>query len=153
MNSDFDNLLEKLGIARTFTDAAQNHKEYRADDETLRKMVNYLGFQLKNIADSGNLLQKIENRRWQSVLEAVYVVRTSDIKFDAVVKTEQVSNISVSLLAKDGEVKLEYEQSIIEKKIIGGNEYARIEFAIKSKLEPQYYDLTVTVAGVPMLSE
>ncbi|MBQ8481169.1 MAG: 4-alpha-glucanotransferase [Alphaproteobacteria bacterium] len=143
MQNDFDNLLEKLGIARTFTDAAQNHKEYRADDETLRKMVNYLGFELKNINDSGALLQKLENRRWQSVLEAVYVVKSSDIRFDAVVKTSQVSDIVVSISTKDGAAEFEYEQYIVDKKTIGGNEYAKIEFKINSELKPQYYDLKI----------
>lgn len=147
MNSDFDNLLEKLGIARTFTDAAQNHKEYRADDETLRKMVNYLGFQLKNIADSGNLLQKIENRRWQSVLEAVYVVRTSDIVFDVVVKSSQVDDVSFTISGKNGDIEVDYGKFIADKRVIGGSEYVKIVFSIKSAMEPQYYDLKVKVGN------
>ena len=143
MQNDFYNLIEKLGIASTFTDAAQNHKEYRADEETLRKMVNYLGFELKDINDSGALLKKLENRRWQSVLEAVYVVKSSDIKFDAVVKTSQVDGIKVSVSANKYKSDLEVEQRIVETKLIGNNEYARVEFVVKTNLEPQYYDLLV----------
>ena len=147
MQSEFDCLLEKLGIARTFTDAAQNHKEYRADDETLRKMVNYLGFPLKDIADSPKLLQKLENRRWQSVAEAVYVVRTSEISFDAVVKSSQIDDITFTISGKDGAIELDYEKFVADKRVIGGSEYVKIVFSIKSAMEPQYYDLTVTVAG------
>ena len=75
MENSFDNLLKKLGIARKFTDAAQNQKEYVADDETLRKMVNYLGFELKNINDSEKLLQKLEKQRWLNVFGPIYVVK------------------------------------------------------------------------------
>lgn len=147
MQGVFDILVEKLGIARSFTDAAQNHKEYRTDDETLRKMVNYLGFPLKDIADSPKLLQKLENRRWQSVLEAVYVVRTSDIVFDAVVKSSQVDDISFTISGKNGDIEVDYGKYIADKKTIGGSEYAKVMFTIKSALEPQYYDLTVVIAG------
>ena len=143
MQNTFDDLLQKLGIARTFTDAAQNHKEYRADDETLRKMVNYLGFSLKKTEDSGVLLDKIENRRWQSVLEPVYVVRTSDIKFDAVVKTANADKLTIEIAAKSGKLNFEYDKNVIETKVIGGNEYSKTEFIIKGNLEPQYYDLAV----------
>jgi len=145
LQSAFDILLEKLGIARSFTDAAQNHKEYRASDETLRKMINYLGFSLKNIEDSEALLQKLENRRWQSVLEAVYVVRKDNIRFDAVVKSSQVCDIAISVSGKEGNLDFEYEQYVTETKTIGGREYAKVEFVIKSAMEPQYYDLAVTV--------
>ncbi|MBQ4400478.1 MAG: 4-alpha-glucanotransferase, partial [Alphaproteobacteria bacterium] len=147
MQGAFDILVEKLGIARSFTDAAQNHKEYRTDDETLRKMVNYLGFPLKDVADSPKLLQKLENRRWQSVLEAVYVVRTSDIVFDAVVKSSQVDDISFTISGKNGDIEVDYGKYIADKKTIGGSEYAKVMFTIKSALEPQYYDLTVVIAG------
>lgn len=147
MQNTFDNLLQKLGIARTFTDAAQNHKEYHADDETLRKMVNYLGFPLKKIEDSNILLDKIENRRWQSVLEPVYVVRTSNIRFDVIVKSANADKLTFEISAKEGISNFEYEKKVIETKIIGGNEYSKIEFIIKGNLEPEYYDLAVNDGG------
>ena len=50
-------LLQKLGIARKFTDAAQNQQEYVIDDETLLQMVNHLGFNLKKTDDSEKLLE------------------------------------------------------------------------------------------------
>lgn len=145
MQNSFDILLEKLGIARTFTDAAQNHKQYQSDDETLRKMVNYLGFPLKKIEDSESLLQKINNRRWQSVLEAVYVVKNSDIKFDAVVKTSQIKDLKFCLSGRNGKLQPEYEQNVLETRILGNSEYSLVEFHVKSALEPQYYDLTLLV--------
>lgn len=145
MNDSFDLLLEKLGIARSFTDAAQNHREYVADDETLRKMVNYLGFTLKSTADSAALLQKIENRRWQSVLEPVYVVKNDNLRFDAIVKAEEVDDISVIIEGPDGFCEVEYEQSELERKHIGSSEYIRLQFTINSPMEPQYYALTLEI--------
>ena len=60
MQNSWNLLLDKLGIAKSYTDAAQNRKEYVADDETLLKMVNYLGFKLNKIEDSDKLLAKLE---------------------------------------------------------------------------------------------
>ena len=60
MQNDWNELLKKIGIAKSYTDAAQNRKEYVTDDETLLKLVNCLGFKLAKIEDSGKLLSKIE---------------------------------------------------------------------------------------------
>lgn len=145
MPNSFYDLLEKVGIARSFIDVAQNYKKYCVDDETLRKMVNYLGFSLKNTEDSDSLLRKINNKRWQSVLEPIYVVQTSAIHFDVVIKSSQVGELEISLLRDNKKIRVDYEQKVIETKVIGSTEYSRIEFLIKSVLEPQYYDLTVKV--------
>ena len=84
MNNSWDLLLKKLGIAKTFYDAMQ--KQYTVEDEALLKMVNYLGYPLKKIEDSAELLQKIEDKRWQSVLEPIYIVRSNNKTFDVVLK-------------------------------------------------------------------
>lgn len=147
MHESFDILLEKLGIARTFVDAAQNHKEYRADDTFLLKMVNYLGFPLRNIDNSEALLQKIENRRWQSVLQPIYVVKSDNVLFDAVVKVEDAEELIIIIDTENQPIAVEYEQSTVERKRIGGTEYSRIQFYIKTAMLPQYYNLTLETGG------
>ena len=147
MQNSWEQLLKKIGIAKTFDDAAQNHKTYTVDDETLRRLINYLGFELKDIADSGALLQKTENKRWQSVLEPIYVVRGAQKIFDAVVKAEEADKLKLRVSQAGKPRKVDYSQTIVEMRQIGHREYVRVQFAITSELAPQYYEIELNVGG------
>ena len=148
MSEDLDNLLYKLGIARTFCDAAQNHREYTVDDETLRKMVNYLGFPLKNIADSGKLLKKLENRRWQYTLEPIYVVRGDNMFFEAVIKAKESNSVKLAIKDVDGKIiEPQYCSEVCETRKLGGSVYHKAAFKILSELSPQYYTIILTAGG------
>ncbi len=144
--SSWDELLEKLGIAKRFYDAAQNHKEYVADDATLLKMVNYLGFPLRRIEDSAILLQKLNNRRWQYALEPIYVVRQNAVRVDVVVAAAAGDDLQLCLNCGEQILAVEYRQSIIEEKNIGHTLYRRWQIEIVTPLAPQYYTLEVSTA-------
>lgn len=141
MTDSWDTLLAKIGIAKTFSDAAQNHKIYTVNDETLRQMVNYLGFKLKDKNESEHLLQKIEERRWQYVLEPIYVVQNRQKVFDAIIKAEKADSLSLRILQNGETIQAEYTENIVETKQIGRNEYVRVQLEITSELAPQYYDI------------
>lgn len=146
MQNSWNELLQKIGIAKTFSDAAQNHKTYTVDDETLRQMINCLGFPLRDIAESEQLLQKIENKRWQSALEAIYVVRTQHKVFDVVLKSAEVEQFSFSVTdGNNKNIVVQYTQSVAETKQIGHSEYTRLQLEITSDLAPQYYNIKVQI--------
>ena len=147
MSDSWDELLQKIGVAKTFSDAAQNHKLYTVDDETLRQMVNYLGFELKSIDDSAQLLQKIENKRWQYALEPIYVVRGAQKLFDAVVKAEEVETLELRLLQNGKPLTVQYTQKIAEVRTIGHREFVRMQFEITSDMAPQYYEIELHVGN------
>ena len=149
MENSFDNLLKKLGIARKFTDAAQNQKEYVADDETLRKMVNYLGFELKNINDSEKLLQKLEKQRWLNVFEPIYVVKENSKIIDVVLPQNQAQKYSLKIkeCGKNKFNPLCFELKNEEKRTLGKINYVRQTLEISDDLAPQYYDLELETAG------
>lgn len=144
MQDSWGLLLQKLGIARTFYDAAQNQKQYVADDEVLRKMVNYLGYPLKDIADSASLLEKIENRRWQYAMEPVYVVRQSDKSFDVVLAEGQTENFELSVADFQGnELTVDYTVWETETKKRGSVTYKKLQINITTDMAPQYYNLEI----------
>ena len=143
MENSFDILLKKLGIARKFTDAAQNQKEYVADDETLRKMVNYLGFDLKNINESEKLLEKIEKQRWLNVFEPIYVVRKNAENIDIVLPLSDVKNYVLKIKRAD-EKNFRNAKFVLrneETRTFGKITYVRQDLEICEDLSPQYYDL------------
>lgn len=143
MQNSWNLLLSKLGIAKSYTDAAQNRKEYVTDDETLLKIVNYLGFKLDKIEDSEKLLAKLEKERWLYALEPIYVLRADSLKFDVVLPKSEADNIE--LVIKNQQTSAEptvfYSYKVIEEKMLGRKEYARIEIVFDSTLEPEYYDV------------
>lgn len=144
MQESWDLLLQKLGIAKTFYDAAQNQKQYNVDDEVLRKMVNYLGYPLKDIADSAALLEKIENRRWQYALEPVYVVRQNNKSFDVVLKETEAENFELTVTDFQGKsLAVDYTVCETETKKRGSVPYKKLQINITTDMAPQYYNLEI----------
>ena len=144
MNNSWDILLQELGIAKTFSDAAQNQKVYTIDDEVLRKMVNHLGYPLKDIADSDKLLEKIRNKRWQYALEAIYVVRQDNKSFDVVLKADEADKFELYVTTQAGkDVPVEYTVTELESKTKASAVYKRLQITITTDMEPQYYTLEV----------
>ncbi len=143
MQDSWNLLLNKLGIAKSYTDAAQNRKEYVTDDETLLKIVNYLGFKLDKIEDSEKLLAKLEKERWLYALEPIYVLRADSLKFDVVLPKSEADNIELVIKNQQtgAEPTVFYSYKVIEEKMLGRKEYARIEIVFDSTLEPEYYDV------------
>ena len=143
MQDSWNLLLNKLGIAKSYTDAAQNRKEYVTDDETLLKIVNYLGFKLDKIEDSEKLLAKLEKERWLYALEPIYVLRADSLKFDVVLPKSEADNIELVIKNQQTgeEPTVFYSYKVIEEKMLGRKEYARIEIVFDSTLEPEYYDV------------
>ena len=143
MQDSWNLLLNKLGIAKSYTDAAQNRKEYVTDDETLLKIVNYLGFKLDKIEDSEKLLAKLEKERWLYALEPIYVLRADSLKFDVVLPKSEAENIELVIKNQQTgeEPTVFYSYKVIEEKMLGRKEYARIEIVFDSTLEPEYYDV------------
>lgn len=141
MQNSWEKLLQKIGVAKIFCDAAQNHKTYEVSDEILLKIVNSLGFTIKSPQESEKLLQKLENKRWQYNLEPIYVVQTKRKVFDAVIKADEVNDMQLQILQNKKTLKLKYNQQIIATQNIGHNEYVRMQFEILSDLLPQYYEI------------
>ena len=119
MQDSWNLLLNKLGIAKSYTDAAQNRKEYVTDDETLLKIVNYLGFKLDKIEDSEKLLAKLEKERWLYALEPIYVLRADSLKFDVVLPKSEADNIELVIKNQQtgAEPTVFYSYKVIEEKI------------------------------------
>ncbi len=145
MQTAWDELLRKIGIAKTFSDAAQNHKTYTVDDETLRQMVNYLGFPLKDIGESEQLLQKLENKRWQYVSEPIYVVRSAQKSFDIVIRADSVAEVKLRVLQNGKPLKVNYTTEVTATKYVGHHEYASVRLFITTDMAPQYYDIEICI--------
>ncbi len=89
MNKLLYELAEKLGIATKFYDAGTLKKEYNIDEKIIKFFISKLGYNASNEAGIVDSLKKIEQQRWQYVLENVYVRDKNAPSFDVVVKENQ----------------------------------------------------------------
>lgn len=145
--SNWDLLLEKLGIAQKFTDAVQNQREYVADEQTLRKMVNCLGFKLAKTSDGSDLLEKLNKKRWCYVLEPIYVVRIAKPAFTAVILKQDMEKLQVKISKNSKTIKAEYSCQILEERNIGKSTYVLLEIVFRNTFAPDYYDVSVVSNG------
>ena len=143
MENNWDKLLQKIGIAKTFSDAIQQDKTYHISDETLCQMINNLGFSFKDKNQCDRMLEKLENMRWQYTTEAIYVVRMQDKIFDVVVPSDAVENIEIKVYQNKKIMSLDYEQEIIGRQEIGKREYSFVKMKIISDMAPGYYDIDI----------
>lgn len=143
MTNCFSELCGRLGLAQKFYDAAQNHKEYVVQDSVLLNMINYLGFKIKDKSDSAALLEKIENKRWQYAMEAIYVCRQNHLVFDVVVSAAEAGNLQLTVQCENQELEVEYIQIVVAEKSVGKTLYQKLNIEIVTPLVPQYYQVQV----------
>ena len=151
MNEKLMQLAEKSGIAATYRDAGLQSREYAADEETLRFFAGILGYKAGNDAETEQSLRRLENRRWQKVLESVYVVKNDAPIFDAAVKAEDAEG-ALALRLHNRQTGESFEVSFVaettaEQKQRGKNVYVKLRIQITSALEIGYYDMEFSVAG------
>ncbi len=145
MQNSWNLLLEKLGVAKRYTDAAQNRREYVTDDDTLLKIINCLGYKMRSIDESDKLLAKLEKQRWLYALEPIYVVRLNEPIFDVVLTEVEAQNIKITVKNCDtGKAeKVEFCSEIAEAKNLGKVKYVRLNIRLKADLAPDYYDVEI----------
>ncbi len=142
-------LADKLNICTSFTYGCGTIKTTEVSDEQLRFFIESLGYDAKNDDDICRSLERLEKKRWQQALEAIYVVTEDDKAFDVVLTEEEAKgNISVSY-AKEGEKKfaaLDVAFNEEEKRAEGRSAYVKLKAVIKAALAPDYYDVIVKTA-------
>lgn len=85
MDEKLRQLADRLGIATSYTDCGLKAACHEVSDETVRFFAGVLGYKAGSDDEISRSLRALDNRRWQSVLEPVYVVPASRKVFDAVV--------------------------------------------------------------------
>lgn len=139
-------LADKLGICTRFTFGCGSVKTSEVSDEQLRFFIENFGYSAGNDEEIQKSLKRIEKKRWQQALEAIYVTVQGDVAFDVVLTAEEAKGkISVSY-AKEGEKKfspLKVVFSEEEGKKDGRQVYVRLRGVVENGLEPNYYDVKV----------
>lgn len=139
-------LADKLNICTSFTYGCGTIKTSVVSDEQLRFFIENFGYSAKNDEEIKKSLERIEKKRWQRALEAIYVVQEDEKSFDIVLpeteaKGEILVRYAVEGSKKYAPLKTMFEE--VEKRQEGRQPYVRLQARVETALEPNYYDVKV----------
>ena len=145
MEEKLQKLADRLGICTFYTDAGLNVKEHYTGEETVRFFAEELGFKAETDEQITRSLRTLENRRWQSALEPIYVVLQNKKMFDVILSEEEAEGaLQLSLSKQDTNENFEVSFVVVdteETKVLSKKQYRRLEMEITSELELGYYDI------------
>lgn len=143
-------LADKLGINTSYVfSSAGVQKESFASDELLRFFIENMGYKAKTENDILKSLERLEKKRWQRALEAIYVCMSGDVSFDLVVKKDEANADIKVEYALEGSKKfkpLKVRSEQISSRAEGKSVYEMLRVTVLDKLEPEYYNLKVKTA-------
>ena len=148
MDTDLKKLAEKLGIAVDFSDAGLRHQNYTVSGEIVKFFAKAMGYNADTSEQASDSLSKVENKRWQKTLEAIYVCNIHNLIID-VVAPDLSSIVLTAQDEKNNQIALSYQyMGNCEQH---GNLYKE-SLRITTELEIGYYDLRVVIGGKPYTS-
>lgn len=146
MREKLRELAEKLGICTSFTYNAGGEKTVEPDDGLLAFFVERLGYNAKTENGVEESLKRLEKKRWQRAMEAVYTVNAEKKEFDIVLSKKEAEGGTEVLFATEGTkdfapLKVSFEA--VEERSEGRTDYVRYTGKIEDELDFGYYDIKV----------
>ena len=105
MTSLLKELAEKLNISTCFSYGSGERKTVNVGDDELRFFIENMGYKAKNEEDVKHSLERLDKKRWQRVMEAIYVVNVNDKTFDLVLKESELEDGFEVCVALEGSKK------------------------------------------------
>lgn len=139
-------LADKLGISTSFTYGCGTIKTSVVSDEGLRFLIENLGYSAKNDDDILRSLERLDKKRWQRAMEAVYVCTVGELKLDIVLPENEAENEIIVSYAPEGKAKFKKLSVVLheeERSKEGRTVYVKLVIELKDNLQPGYYDIKV----------
>ena len=151
MDEKLEELAKKLGILTYYADSNLIQQYHHVSDNTIRFFAGILGFKADTPTDVDKSLRKLEKRRWQYVLEPIYIFKQDHQIFDAVLPFSDLEgDFRIVLKSKQNGEKVEvsYIVTTMEEHCkIARKEYGKVQIEITSKLDIGYYDTEVSTSS------
>jgi len=151
MDEKLQKLADRLGISTIYYDGGLKAHCYVVEEETVRFFAGVLGYNAATDKEIERSLQKLEKRRWQKVLEGVYVRNHAKVFFDAVI-SEKESKGDFGLRLSSRQTGEEFDVSFTvettaETRQIAKTSHVKVIVEITSALAIGYYDAQFSVNG------
>ena len=137
-------LAEKLGVATDFSDAGLVQKDYCVDEKIIRKIISSLGFKCDTNDDINSSMARLDNKRYKTVLEPIYVCCQDKVCFDVVVPSG--ANISKITVKDSSHHPQDIEYSNIASQTSYDGKYNKITYLVHQNIAAGYYELDVKIA-------
>ena len=147
MSEILKTLADKLNINTEydyFCGGTNNHCV--VDDDLLRYLIEDFGYAAKTDDDIRKSIERIDKRRWQRVMEAIYVFDQEHRFFDVVLKEEEFLGDIIVYAIKEGQKKKQILEVLFEeteRRHEGRSTYVKLKAEIVNELDIGYYDLVV----------
>ena len=142
-------LAEKLGICTHFSYVCNGVQEREASAGLLRFLIESFGYKAKTEDDIRKSMERIEKKRWQYALDAIYV-RTSDNKnLDIVLTEKETQGETAFFYAPEGSddfKPLSGALSELERRQEARTVYVKMQFTVTEELALGYYDIEARTA-------
>ena len=139
-------LAEKLGISTSFTYGGGVINTSVVSDDLLRFFIESLGYSAKNEAETQRSLERLEKKRWQRAMEAIYVVTNDNPIMDIVLPQKEVEGGIEVYVAPEGQddfhvlnVAIDEVETRQEGRIL----YVKEQIRVCDNLDFGYYDIKV----------
>ncbi len=146
MDEKLQQLADRLGIATAYTDVGLKTGSHQVSEDTVRFFAGVLGFKAADAGEVTRSLRALDTRRWQNVLEPVYVVLQKHKVFDAVVSEAEAEGDFSRQTGVKSDVSF-VVLTLPESRVVAGKKYQKLEIEITSDVEIGYYDAELTTAG------
>lgn len=142
-------LAEKLGICTHFSYVCNGIHEKEASAGLLRFLIESFGYKAKTEDDIRKSMERIEKKRWQYALDAIYV-RTSDNKnLDIVLTEKETQGETAFFYAPEGSDDFKPLSGVfseLERRQDARTVYVKMQFTVTEELAPGYYDIEARTA-------
>lgn len=139
-------LAEKLGVSTSFTYGGGVINTSVVSDDLLRFFIESLGYGAKNEAEMQRSLERLEKKRWQRAMEAIYVVTNDNPIMDIVLPQKEVEGGIEVYVAPEGQddfhvlnVAIDEVETRQEGRIL----YVKEQIRVCDNLDFGYYDIKV----------
>ena len=142
-------LAEKLGICTHFSYVCNGVQEKEASAGLLRFLIESFGYKAKTEDDIRKSMERIEKKRWQYALDAIYVRPTDNKNLDIVLTEKETQGETAFFYAPEGSDDfrpLSGVLSELERRQEARTVYVKIQFAVTEELAPGYYDVEARTA-------
>lgn len=145
-------LAEKLGICTHFSYVCNGVQEKEASAGLLRFLIESFGYKAKTEDDIRKSMERIEKKRWQYALDAIYVRTVDNKNLDIVLTEKETQGEMAFFYAPEGNndfKPLSGVLSELERRQEARTVYVKMQFAVTEELAPGYYDVEArTIKGV-----
>lgn len=152
MEANLIELADKLGIARSFSDAGMSRKDYEVSEDIVKFFCSSFGYNVNTPEAVNKSLQRLEEQSWKKAIDEILVLRHEcmrfcltlpDKDFPLTIKLTPEALVENANQRERAAVVMPFVFDVKEKKTIGRRAYTRFDIVLEENPAFGYYVLEI----------